>query len=944
MMRPFLIGALAAGLAVPPLAPGAALTPNPGLKYYYPAPDSPVVEVAADVVVYGGTSGGVAAAVQAARHGKSVVLVVFGRHLGGMTSGGLTETDGVNFSQQGGITREFFTATGTSFFRPAKAESTFEALVADPVPGQTGDAPIPVYYEQRLDHVEKNGARLTALHMENGSVFRGRMFIDCTYEGDLMARAGVPYTWGRESSAQYGESLAGRRPAVALPGVNPYRTPGVTNSGLIATLVNEVEGTVGQADDHVQAYNFRMFTVQSTNPATLRPLFAPAAYNTNLMEILYRYHRSGGTTSMQVGNDINNHEMFDPGCSTDHIGGNRWPDGTGGWIPWCEADYATRELIYQDHVAWQLGMLWYIKTDDRYHALTNDLSISSTIRSNIASLITKVSQLGLPTNEYPETAGWPHELYVREARRMVSDFVLTQAHHDGTAPVVDPVGLANYAIDAHYSFRFPGSNGGTRVESGSFGATVNPWPIAYRALIPPASAAENLLVPWAISASHVAFCSMRMEPVFMVLSQSAATAAALALDRGESVQTLPYPLLRTYLVAGGQIPGDDPSLSSQVVVDNNNTNDVRFTGAWSTSLTTSGYYGPDYAHDGNPATKGTLSARYTPHLTVAGDYTVYARWTEHANRSTVVPIDIVHAGGSNTVLVNQTTNGGFWNALGTYTFSAGTQGSVRVRNDGATGYVIADAVRFLPADDVAQAQAVKVVAVDAEAAEADSTPGRFVLVREREESGTALTLHLRVGGTAVPGTHYLALPTNVVMGVGEFAKELVVKPVTNALAEGARTVTVSLLTNATYTVGAPSDAVLTVRDRPYDDWRHRTFSEVGLEQTADSEPAADPDQDGCVNLLEFLMGSQPRDPASAGHPVLRVNGNQVFYEYLHRGEASALQAEAEITEQLTGPAVWTLPAARFTTVSYEPTTGDRLQRLSLPIETATNRFFRLRVH
>jgi|APTNR8051073442_1049403.scaffolds.fasta_scaffold00090_26 hypothetical protein len=943
MLKPFLACALAVASAFPRTTHAAAVTPNPGLKYYYAAPAAPVVDRDADVVVYGGTSGGVAAAVQAARHGKSVVLVVFGRHLGGMTSGGLTETDGVNFSQHGGITREFFTVTGTSFFKPAKAEATFEALVADPVPGQTGDAPIPVYYEQRLDHVEKVGARITALHMENGSVFRGKMFIDCTYEGDLMAQAGVPYTWGRESSAHYGESLAGRRASVALPGVNPYNTSGVTNSGLIPTLVNESEGTVGQADQHVQAYNFRMYTVQSTNPANLRPLFAPATYDANIFEILYRYHRSGGNTSMQIGNDINNHEMFDPGCSTDHIGGNRWPDGSGGWIPWCEADYATRELMYQDHVAWQLGMLWYIKTDARYHALTNDLAISSTIRSNIASLITKVSQLGLPTNEYPETDGWPHELYVREARRMVSDFVLTQAHHDGTAPVVDPVGLANYAIDAHYSFRFPGNSGGTRVESGTFGATANPWPISYRAIIPPASAAENLLVPWAISASHVAFCSMRMEPVFMVLSQSAATAAALAIDRGESVQALPYPLLRTHLVAGGQIPGDDPSTDvNEVIVDNQATNSVQLNGAWTVSTTTSGYYGPDYIHDGNPLTKGTLSVRYTPNLPTSGAYTVFARWTAHTNRSTVVPIDIVHLGGTNSVVINQTTNGGFWYELGTFTFDAGTQGWVRVRNDGATGYVIADAIRFLPTGSVDRAREVEVVAVDPHADEADNSPGRFRFVREQEDSGTAITLQLRVDGTALSGTHYLALPTNVVMGVGEYTKELSVKPVTNLLAEGSRTIQVNLLAHADYTVGAQSNAVILLRDRPYDNWRYTHFSGVGLENAPDSGPTANPDNDGNVNLLEFLMGSDPRDNSSSSGAVLRVEGTNTVYEYLHRGEANTLQAEAQISEDLMS-STWQASVVGFVTTDYQPATGDRLQRMVLPIGNTTNRFFRLQV-
>jgi len=540
------------------LCHGAAPHPNPGLRYYYPAPEVPVVEVDADVVVYGGTSGGVVAAVQARRMGKSVALVVFGRHVGGMTSGGLTSTDGVNPAVQGGITREYFAASGRSGFKPSKAEAEFEKLLAHPLPGGEGEDAVPTYYEQRIASVEKEGARIVALRMENGSVFRGRMFIDCSYEGDLMARAGVSHTFGREATDAYGESMAGVKRPGGIPGVQAHVEPGHPASGLIYNLIDEAPGALGSGDRHVQAYYFRMFTVQTADPAQRQDLFAPVAYDPAMFEILYRYHRAGGNTAMQVGNDINNHEMFHRGVSTDHIGGNRWPDGQGGWIPWANADYATREKIYQSHVAWQLGMLWYLRTDARYRALATDTSLPEATRAKIQALLDKVDQLGFPLGEYPETGGWPHELYVREARRMVSDFVATQSHYERKVVVEDSVGLANYRADSHHVRRIPAPNGGTLVEGDTGGSAAPPWRIAYRALTPKKAECENLLVTWAISASHVAFCSMRMEPCHMVLSQSAATAAALCIDRNESVQDLPYPVLETRLRADGQILGDAP--------------------------------------------------------------------------------------------------------------------------------------------------------------------------------------------------------------------------------------------------------------------------------------------------------------------------------------------------------------------------------------------------
>jgi hypothetical protein len=937
-----LISCLLAFVAAPFLQ-GAATTTNPGLKYYYPAPEVPVVDVEADVIVYGGTSGGVVAAVQAARMGKNVALIVFGRHVGGMTSGGLTATDGVNSSVQGGITREYFDATGNAGFRPSEAEQEFENLLADPVPGATWDTPVPTYYEQRIDTVEMDGTRILALHMENGSVFRGRMFIDCSYEGDLLARAGVSYTYGRESQATYGESRAGTRGTVSLPGVDAYVEEGSASSGLIYNLIDEPAGTVGAADDHVQAYNFRMYTSQNSNPASIQPLFEPEAYNADDLEILYRYHRSGGTTSMSVGNDINNHEMFNRGCSTDHIGGNRWPDGNGGWIPWADADYSTRELIYQSHVAWQLGMLWYIKTDSRYRALATDLTLSATIRSNIQSLLNKVDQLGFPLGENPETGGWPHELYVREARRMVSDFVVTQAYYDRDLVAEDSVGLANYSADSHHVRRIPGSGGSVLVEGDTGGSSATPWGIPYRALVPKSTECSNLLVTWAISASHVAFCSMRMEPCHMVLSQSAATAAVLCLDRGEAVQDLPYSVLRRHLLADGQILGQEPILDSSTVVDDSGGTGFSTSGTWLSSSASSGYYGSGYLHDDNVG--GGNSASFIPNLDSADDYGIYLRWTSHTNRADNVPVDVLHDGGTTSFVINQKTNGGTWVLLGTFHLTPGAEGGVVLTNEGANGYVIADAVQFVPLNaPPPPGSGLQIIAKDNAADEDSDSPGLFQIVNDEGPMATDLTVYYSIGGSAVADSHYVALPASVIIPGGQLAVDLEVSPVPDSISQGTREVTVTLQPDADYTIGFLGSATVSIRDKPYDAWRYRRFATLGLENSPESDLGANPDHDDKINRLEFLLGSNPMSGVNDGGPEFTHNpgDNSLQFVYRHSGEARGITPSVQVSESLDSGS-WSAVAEPPTTVQWDPDTGDRIQESFISLEGFERLFIRLEI-
>lgn len=934
---------LLAAVAQPSSAFAAATTPNPGLHYYYPAPQAPVVDVEADVVIYGGTSGGVVAAVQAVRMGKTAVLVVFGRHVGGMTSGGLTQTDGVSAAVQGGITREYFNQTGDTGFKPSKAEQVFESMLADPIPGATHDAPIPVYYEQRLASVEKRDGRIISMRMENGSVYRGKIFIDCSYEGDLLGKAGVSYTYGREPGAQYGESFGGKRTPKVINNVSPYLEEGNPASGLIYNLRDEPPGTVGSGDDFVQAFNFRMNTVQNADPSKRLPLFQPAGYDPTHFELVYRYHRAGGDTSMSVGNDINNNEVFGPnGVSTDHTGSNRWPDGQGGFVVWHEADYATRERIYQNHIDWQLGMLWYLKNDARYRALATDMSLSATIRGNIQSLINKVDQLGLGLGEYPETSGWPHELYVREARRMVSDLVVTQAHCVRQVIEPDSVGLGNYMMDSHSVRRIPGPTGTSVLFEGGMGQGIGtPWRISYRALVPKKAECENLLVSWAISISHVAFCSMRMEPCFMVLSQSAATAAAMAIDGGLAVQDVDYQKLKLHLLADGQLLGTEPPQSTGIVVDNSDATGVTKAGTWNASSATTGFHGPDYLHDGNSGAAGGKSVTFTPILPEAGNYTVYTRWTSGTNRASNAPIDVIHTGGVTSKTYNQQENNGAWVSLGAYAFAQGTSGSVVVKNDGADGYVVADAVRFVKVGTAAEA--VHLLPVDPIASESDGSPGRLRFVRESSTVSSPLTVSYSVGGSAVPDSHYQPLSGEVIIPAGKMSVDVQIVPISDAIAQGPRTVVVTLQSGGSaYSLGSNQTATITIDDKPFDAWRHTNFAPHGEENASASAPNSDPDSDGLSNEWEFLLGGDPLDGQAVRTPEVQMaqDGGRLWLvmHYWRSGAARALNPSVQFSEDLSA---WVNAPGVPETLFYEPSTGDRLFEYAEDVTGLSQMFVRL---
>jgi len=644
-----------------------------------------VQEITTDVCVYGGTSGGVIAAVQAARMGKSVALVVVNNHLGGMTSSGLGETDVGSFGNSyiQGMAREFYTRVGRKYgtgaaafkFEPHVAEAVFNDMVQQ--------AGVTVYTNEYLASVTKSSAQIILITMGNGNIFRARMYIDASYEGDLMARAGVSYTIGRESKNQYGESLNG----VRIPDtgghqfgsvkVDPYVVPNTPASGLLPLVQAAAPGTAGTADQRVQAYNFRMcLTASITNRL---PITAPTNYDAARYELLGRYIQAQVAqgkpqtlgaymtiSTMPNGKtDINNKGAI----STDFIGQNyNYPEG----------DYDTRQQIWEAHKNYTRGLFYFLATDPRVPAAVQQ----------------KMNSYGLCKDEFADNGGWPYQLYVRESRRMVSDYVLTQSNCLGQIAVPDSIGLAAYTMDSHNCQRCV-VNGYAENEGDTEVAIASPYSIPYRVLTPKSAECNNLLVPWCISASHIGYASFRMEPVFMIVAQAAGTAACMAIDDGVTVQNINVGKLQAKLLADRQSIGTSAANTNNkmIILDDTDTTGVQIIGSWTSSAATAGYYGSDYRHDGN-TNKGLDSVIFTPSLPQAGSYQVFARWTANANRATNVPIDIICPGHTNTVFVNQTQHGGQWVWLMTTNFNAGSSASVRIRNTGTTDYVVADAVAF----------------------------------------------------------------------------------------------------------------------------------------------------------------------------------------------------------------------------------------------------------
>lgn len=817
--------------------------------------------IESDLCVYGGTSGGVAAAVQATRMGKTVSLAVFSTHLGGLSSGGLGATDVGNTGSIGGVAREFYRRIGQRYgqterfnFEPHVAREVFADWLAE-----IGVTP---RWNQRLAAVAKNGQRITQLTMEDGTIYRAKMFIDATYEGDLIALAGVSFTFGREGTNVYGESLNGIRantPAHQFTvNVDPYIVPGNPASGLLPFVQPGDGGTPGDGDHRIQAFNYRMcFTQNATNklPHVVPPNYDPARYEL-LGRLLDARVANGdtltmnsffGISSMPNGKtDMNNNGAF----STDYIGMNyTYPTNT----------YAARAQMDLEHREYIQGLIQYLATSPR----------------SPANLRTQVLSWGPCQDEWIETGGYSPQIYVREARRLVGDYVMTQADCQSTRVAGDSVCMGSYNMDSHNCQRIV-KGGFARNEGDVQVGSPKPYPISYRSIVPRVGECENVFVTFAISASHIAFGSTRMEPVFMMASQSAATAAAFAINDNVPVQQVNYDKLALQLLADGQVLTWGNAGTTGIVVDNGDTN-ATFSGVWSNSTSVAGYWGANYAHDGNE-TKGAKTATFTPNLPGAGDYQVYLRWTTNPNRATNAPIDVIHPAGTNTFFVDQTLSNGTWVLLLTTNFNAGTNGSLRVRTTGTSGFVVADAARWLSTTDT-NAPLVQLIATDPTASETGK-PAKLLFSRPLAATNAPLAVPYQLSGTASNGVDFAALPGSVVFPAGVSATSVVVSAISDTLPEGDKTLTVSLAAGAGYGVGAFSNATVQILDTPFDGWRFANFSTTELAQPGVSGPDADPDHDGAGNHQEFLAGTDPRSAASVLRVSLDAQTNTAILRFL----------------------------------------------------------------
>jgi len=517
----------------------------------------------ADVIVYGGTSAAVIAAVQVKKMGKTVLVVSPDKHLGGLSSGGLGFTDTGNKEVIGGLSREFYQrlyqhyqqpeswkwqkreeygnkGQGTPaidgnartmwIFEPHAAEKVFEDFVRE--------YQIPVYRDEWLDRsasgIRKKGNQIQSFRTLSGTVYQGGMFIDATYEGDLMAAAGVRYHVGREPNSQYGERWNGVQTDVIHHGhsfkmaVSPYKVPGDPKSGLLPEISAEDPGEYGSGDNKIQAYCFRMCL--SNHPDNRIPFPKPDGYDPARYELLGRIYDAGWRETFSkydpIPNrktDTNNHGPF----STDYIGKN---------YDYPEATYERRREIIRDHELYQKGLMYFLQ---------NDARVPADVRE-------QMQQWGLPKDEFTDNGGWPHQLYIREARRMLGEFVMKEADALGKTLVPSPIGMGSYTLDAHQAQRYVKKDGTVQNEGDIGVHPERPYSIAYGSILPKEAECRNLLVPVCVSASHIAFGSIRMEPVFMILGQSAATAAVLALQEKVSPQQLPYAKLEARLLQDGQ--------------------------------------------------------------------------------------------------------------------------------------------------------------------------------------------------------------------------------------------------------------------------------------------------------------------------------------------------------------------------------------------------------
>ena len=631
-----------------------------------------------DVCVYGGTSAGVIAAYAVAKQGKKVLLVETGQRLGGMSSGGLGQTDIGNKQVVKGLALDFYRRVGAHYgrleswiFEPSVAENIFKDYIA------RGN--VEVLYNHRIVGVQKQGATIKSIFLENvkgeplAEIF-AKQFIDCTYEGDLMARAGVTYVVGREDNKVYGEDHNGvqmQHLHQFVDNVDPYVEKGNPASGLLWGISDAALAPTGSGDNMVQAYNYRICLTSDKD--NMLPIEKPANYDPARYELLLRiieaqknYNLNGYFIISPMPNnktDINNRGAF----STDMIGMNH---------DYPEASYERRAEIIQAHKDYTLGLLWFMGNDERVPKQLRDQMLA----------------LGLPKDEYVEYGHWTPQLYIREARRMVGEYVATQANCDNIAKVDDGVGMAAYTMDSHNCQRVVIVKDGKAMVKNEGNVEISgglPYDVSYRCLTPKREECDNLLVPVCLSASHIAYGSIRMEPVFMLLGQSAAKAACLAIDGGVKVQEVDVKEIQ-------RMYEEDPLLDgtpADIVVDDSSLNAPA---AW-TRIERNNGFGRSYLV--LDPTSQEQALRYPFEVKTDGKYEIYTYFIRRGESSKKTELVVSDGTAQKGVVINadeiqilgQTS--GEWVSLGEYDLQSGKPGYVEFTNKGTvTGQICADAI------------------------------------------------------------------------------------------------------------------------------------------------------------------------------------------------------------------------------------------------------------
>ncbi len=674
----------------------------------------------ADVIVYGSTPGGFCAAIAAAREGASVILLEPTNHIGGLSTGGLSHCDSNQMvrSTLMGLFDEWHTRVVKDYtdrgleapYNPARKDTSrwcFEPHVAMRVTRQMLDeAGVAVLTECYLNSVTKEGPRITSLVTKNGT-FTARVFIDGTYEGDLMAAAGVDWTIGREGRDQYGESLAGKQYPKKKMNINGFDDSGK----LLPLLTTDDAGADKDGDRNIMTYSFRLCL--TTNPDNRMPMPKPDSYDPARFEIIRRYLKSGGGS---VGYDRYSLPARDIGLSKLKLPNNKF-DGNnsigrqfsiglvGGANDWHSADEAGRKNIWEAHKQYTLEFI---------HFLTTDPAVPAKIRNQYA-------KLGLCKDEFAEHEHFPPALYVRESRRMKGMYVISQKDIIDEPEQPDPIAISSFPIDSHDLRRIALKEGGVINEGTIFpvrkeGQRVGyAYHVPYRAILPKPQQCDNLLVPIALSCTHVGISSLRIEGAWMVIGQGAGVAAALAAKDEVAVQKLEYAKLRERLLVQKQVlelphasetPSADGSIAAKllpgIVLDDKQ---AKLIGKWSRSTNFKPYIDGGYVFNGEKDSKskgdGKATATFRFKAPKSGRYQLLMAYSAHETRAEKIPVTVTSGPHKRGIQVDQTVplpNGEHFRPIGVVALTADTETVIQITNADATGFVIIDALQLLPAE------------------------------------------------------------------------------------------------------------------------------------------------------------------------------------------------------------------------------------------------------